>query len=185
MTLMQPLDNKIEAILFFENQPVSVKKLASLFKTTEEDIDSALNTLQQRLSYGITLVRKDEEAMLTTSNDVSDIIETIKKEELSKELSKAALETLTIIIYKGPIRRSELDFIRGVNSQFIIRNLEMRGLIERISDPSDERASLYRPSFDLLTFLGVKNIEEMPEFDSLRKKIEDLSNSLVESEQNK
>ncbi len=184
MEVMQELDKRIEAILFFENQPVSIKKLSTLFKVSSDDIKNSLEILNDRLQGGIVLIQKDDEVMLGTSPEVSEIIESIKKEELSKELSKAALETLTIIIYKGPLRRSEIDFIRGVNSQFIIRNLEMRGLVERITDPKDERASLYRPSFELLSFLGIKNIEDMPEFDVLKKKVEDLEESLKQTEEN-
>ena len=108
---------------------------------------------------GITLVRKDDEVMLGTSAEMSALIEKLTKEELMKDLGKAGLETLSIILYKGPVKRSEIDYIRGVNSAFIIRNLLVRGLVERVNDPKDQRGYLYRPTFDFMAFLGVSKIK--------------------------
>ena len=166
------LDSKIEAILFFRGEPVAVKKLAWLLETTEEKIREALAMLDSKLAgRGLQLVFKEDEVMLGTSKDASDIVAKITKEELSRDIGKAGLETLSTILYRGPISRREIDYIRGVNSNFTLRNLVIRGLVERVTNPDDERVFLYKPTFDLLSFLGIKEIQELPEYESVRKEL--------------
>ena len=177
------LDKKIEAILFWKGEPMKLKKLADMFSVSEDDIKFAINTIKENLQdRGVSLIEKEDEVMLATSSEFSSIIEDLTKEELNKDLGKASLETLSIILYQGPIKRSEIDYIRGVNSQFILRNLLVRGLIEKITDPKDARAFVYKPSFELLAYLGVKSIEELPEYESVRKDIELFKNVSQEPE---
>ena len=75
---------------------------------------------------GLSLVRTDDEVMLGTAKEFSGLIEDLAKEELSRDLGKAGLETLSIVLYLGPITRADIDYIRGVNSQFILRALLIR-----------------------------------------------------------
>lgn len=167
------LDSKIEAILFFKAEPVSVKKLAQILNVTEQEIEESIVLLEEKFSNrGIGLLYKDGEVMLGTSPDASAIIEGLVKEELSKDLGKAGLETLSIILYRGPVTRSKIDYIRGVSSTFILRNLLVRGLIERVSNPDDQRSFLYRPTFELLSYLGVQKIEDLPEYKETRENLE-------------
>lgn len=93
------------------------------------------------------------------------------KDDLQKDLGKSALETLAIILYQGPIKRADIDYVRGVNSQFILRNLLMRGLISRVDDPSDERTFLYKPSLELMAFLGITDIKQLPDFEEVVGKL--------------
>jgi len=167
------LDAKIEAILFWKGEPVKIKKLAEILSVEISAIEENLKVLEQKLSgRGLTLQRLEDEVTLGSHSEMSGLIEKMVKEELVRDLGKAGLETLTIILYKGPVKRSEIDYIRGVNSQFILRNLLIRGLVERVTDPKDERSYLYKPTFDLLSHLGISKIEDLPEFDTLRKQIE-------------
>ncbi len=178
----QNLEKQVEAILFWYGEPVKIKKLVQILEKTEEEISSALKTLESSLSgRGIALISKDDEVALGTSKDFSDLIEKITKEELVKDLGRAGLETLSIIIYQGPISRAEIDYIRGVQSNFILRNLMIRGLVEKIPNPKDQRSFLYRPTFDLLNYLGVSKIEDMPEFEKARAEIESYKNSSKEA----
>ena len=161
------LPKAISAILFYRAEPMSVKELAGALKRTEGDVRDALTALDGAFEQtGIALLRKGDEVTLGTVPEVSELIERITKEELSRDLSKAALETLSIVLYKGPITRSEIDYVRGVNSTFILRNLLIRGLIEKIDNPKDQRSFLYQPSFQLLEYMGVPKIEDLPEYDS-------------------
>jgi len=162
------LESKIEAVLFFKGEPVSRAFLAKQLEESGEAINAALESLSKTLeNRGVALLVKDDEVELRTSPGVSSLIEKMRKEELERDLSKASLETLSIILYRGPITRADIDFIRGVNSTFILRSLLVRGLIERISDPNDERKFLYRPTFDLLGNLGISKLEELPEYSSV------------------
>ncbi len=161
------LSATIEAILFFKAEPLTIKKLAELTSQTEELIQQALSELKQTLQgRGITLLEKDNTVILGTAPEASPLIESILKEELNKDLGKAGLETLAIVLYKGPVSRSEIDYIRGVNSSFILRNLTVRGLVEKINKEGDSRTFLYRPTFELLAHLGLTTVTDLPNYDT-------------------
>lgn len=175
------IDAKLEAILFFKAEPLSIKKLAQILKADETEIKNALEILKEKLlGRGVTLVEKDDEVMLGTAPEASGIVEELSKEELSRNLGKAGLETLSIVLYRGPITRSGIDYIRGVNSTFILRNLLIRGLVEKIPNPNDQRSFLYRATFDLLSYLGIPRVEDLPEYgstnESIEKFVEEFSN---------
>jgi segregation and condensation protein B len=173
------LDQKIEAILFFRGESVSLKKIATILEITPEEAGKGIEILKNRLQTGaLTIVTKDDEIMLATRPEAAPLIESLVKEELSRDLGKAGLETLSIVLYKGLISRREIDYIRGVNSQFILRNLLIRGLVEKITDKKDERRFLYRPTFELLQLLGVSSISELPEY----TKVQDELTALVKKE---
>ena len=178
------LEHTLEALLFWKGEPMTVKELAKSLGRKEAEVTEALNELEQTLRVrGIVLLRKntldkhgqtnaaEEEVMLGTSTEASQLIEQLTKDELSKDLGKASLETLAIILYKGPVKRSEIDNIRGVNSQFILRNLLVRGLIDRRPDPRDSRASLYAASFEMLSYLGISKVEDLANFDQVKEEI--------------
>jgi segregation and condensation protein B len=171
------LEAKIEGLLFYKGEDVTVKKLAELLKVTEEEINQALEKLSTSLSgRGIVLVRKDDSVVLGITSDLSGLIESIRKDEITKELSKAALETLSIVLYKNGVTRAEIDYIRGVNSSFILRNLLVRGLVEKILDPKDSRRILYRPTLDTLSYMGVTAIDQLPNYESVRNQLQEVIN---------
>ncbi len=157
------LANHIHAILFYHAEPLSVSRLAKLLKRSEGEVRDAAKILEESLATtGLRLLQNGDNLTLGTAPEASALIEAITKEELAKELSKASLETLAIVLYKAPIARAEIDYIRGVNSTFILRNLLIRGLVEKIENPSDQRSFLYKPTFQLLEFMGVAKIEDLP-----------------------
>jgi len=175
------LDKAIEAILFFKGEPISKDKLGKLLNAKRPEIDKALNLLEKKLDdRGIVLSTDDEEVMLGTASECASIIETMLKEEQSREISKAGLETLSIIVYKGPISRSEIDHIRGVNSTYILRNLLVRGLIEKIPQPNDERSYLYKPTIELQHHLGLKKLEDLPEYREVRQALYEFKENMQE-----
>ncbi len=169
---MQQLESQLEAVLFFKGEPVSIKELATILKQSPENVRKGLMALQEGLSgRGLSLIMKDEGVLLTTARDMSALIEGLIKEDLERDLGKAGLETLTIVLYYGPLSRARIDYIRGVNSTFILRQLMVRGLIERTENPHDARGFLYKPTFELLSFLGITSCEELPNFKEVRAEI--------------
>ncbi len=169
------ISSKLEALLFWKAEPVSIKKLADFLKIEESVVNVGLDELEKKLQgRGLTIVRDRDEVMLGTAKELSSFIEEITKEEISRDLGKAGLETLSIILYQGPISRADIDYIRGVNSQFIIRNLLIRGLIERDENPNDARIFLYKPTLTLLSYLGVNKIQDLPEYEVVRQEIENF-----------
>lgn len=201
------LDGKVEAILFLLGEPVKIDELAKILKEKKDKILEAIIFLERKLEgRGLDLVRKDEKIMLSTAIGAAETTKQIIKEKYEEELTKSMLEVLAVILYKGGaspayggVNKTEIDFIRGVNSVFTLRNLLIRGLVERIvftpletspqknsskciSGENDEKEFLmgskkirgffYRPSFQLLQFLGVKNLEELPQFSHFKQKME-------------
>lgn len=166
------LDAQIESVLFWKGEPMSEKKLAEILKKTEEEIRIAIAELETKFEgRGVQLIRKGHEIMIGTRSEMGPLIEALIKEDLMRDLGKAGLETLSIILYRGPVSRRDIDYIRGVNSQFVLRNLLVRGLIEKVPHPDDQRTFLYKPTFELLGYLGISSLEQLPEFDDVRKEI--------------
>lgn len=168
------LSRLIEAILFAKAEPVSRGYLVKVTGRSAQDVDEAITTLSDRLSTtsGLALVEKDNDVALGTSAEASDILKSIREEELTRDLGKAGLETLSIVLYRGPIAKPDIDYIRGVNSGFVLRHLSVRGLVERIPNPADGRTFLYRPTFKLLSHLGLTKVADLPEYDSIQSEID-------------
>src|SRR3989344_9409286 len=116
------LEKKIEAILFFKGEPISIRRLGEILKVSPGELLAGIENLKNDLAgRGIVMQEKDGEVTLGTAPEMTSLIEDLRKEELNKELSKAALETLSIILYKNGANRSVIDYIRGVNSSFTLR----------------------------------------------------------------
>ncbi len=165
---MMTLDSKIEALLFAHSEPLTVQKLAKLLEVSEGDIRDNVSILQEKLtSRGVVLIESSGGYILGTHPDLASLFEQMRKEELGNELSKASLETLAIILYKEGVTRSDIDYIRGVNSTFILRNLTMRGLIEKREHPDDSRKLLYIPTSDLMRYMGITSIKDLPDYEAV------------------
>jgi len=165
------LKSIVETILFVHGESLGSEKLAKFLKRKNEEIIEAVEELKKDYEdRGLVVVEKDGEYMLGSNPDNAKYVEDLMKSEFTEELSKAAVETLAIIAYKGPLTRVDIEYVRGVNSSFTLRNLMMRGLIERIDNPKDARSYLYRISFDFLQHLGLKNAQELPGFAEFKEK---------------
>ena len=171
---MENLEQKLaelEALLFIHGEPLTKKKAGKILELTKEDLDSLIAEIESRLSAegrGLMLVRDEEKIQFATKPQFAKLIEGFVKEELSEDLTPATLEVLSIIAYLGPVSRADIDYRRGVNSSFTVRNLMLRGLIERFSAPDRPSSFLYRPTFEFFRHLGVKGKEELPNFEKFR-----------------
>lgn len=169
---MNNLFAHIEALLFALGRPLSRKELSSMLGVSVDELALALR--EQPEGRGITLVDDGNMVELRTTASAAEIIERVRKEEYSRDIGRAGLEVLSAVLYRGPLTRSEIDFIRGVNSSQTIRTLTMRGLLRKVSNPKDERSFLYEPTTDLLSELGVTHKEDLPEYAEVREKLEQL-----------
>lgn len=164
------LDQKIEGVLFYKGNPMKKQALAKLFSVSDEEIETALKKLDERLiESGLTLVVTDTEVTLATNPKLDDMIEQLRKDEMKRDIGKAGAETLAIILYRGMVSRAEIDRIRGVNSSYIIRNLEVRGLIER---NATEKQLKFNVTTDLLRHLGIKNKLELKDYQNVMDALE-------------
>jgi segregation and condensation protein B len=166
------MEKYIESILFYKNEPVSLSDLSTWMEATEDEVKQGLEALREALEgRGIVLLENKGEYSLATSPASAALIEKVVKEELSKDLSSASLETLAVILYKSPVTRKEIEYIRGVNVSFSLRNLLLRGLIEKIGSKLDERIYLYTPSIDALKYLGITKVENLPGYSEVVREI--------------
>lgn len=170
------LDVLIEALLFYKAAPQNKQKLIKLFAVPEEEFTAAIATLKNRLEIGATrLIETDTEIQLATAAELSTFIESLRKQDMTGEIGKAGAETLAIILYREPISRTEIDRIRGVNSSFILRNLLMRGLINRESITGN--GYQFRISSTLLQHLGVTDKRQLPQYSEFMSAIDAFDNA--------
>lgn len=160
---------KLEALLFYYGEPISFNKISSILDIKEEEVSSLVQEFYGKMESdplrGLFLLIKDDKAQLATKPDFHSIFQKLIEDDLKEELTPAAIETLSIISYLGPISRADIDYIRGVNSSFTIRNLILRGLIERKTGKTKSNIYEYEASFDFLSHVGVKKIEDLPQYE--------------------
>lgn len=167
------LEQEIESLLFYKGEEVSLAVLKKTLEKKESDIKEALKNLKERLSTtsSLVLLENEDKYLLTVNPKYSELINKVKNEEQFGELSPSALETLAIVLYKGPISKIELDEIRGVNSSYILRNLLIRGLVER---KNINGKMVYTKTLDLMRYLGITNQEELPAFAEVLEKLDQI-----------
>lgn len=160
---------KIEACLFYAGSAVLLSDLKAVCMLDDDGLVEALRMLEDHLAgSALTLMRDDTSVALATAKEMGEFISNIRREELSKDIGKAGLETLSIVLYHGPVSRAEIDYIRGVNSSFILRALLVRGLIKKEAHRDDARTYVYLPTLELLTHLGMTSIEQLPDFEAVK-----------------
>ncbi len=169
---LEKLKSQIESILFLSGEAVKISRIAKITGSTKPEVENALLLLEGDYSNGkrgIVILKKEEEVQMATSSENASILEQLVKSEIQENLSRAGLEVLAIVAYRGPISRLEIEAIRGVNCSFTLRSLLMRGLLERVENPKDGRGYLYKISFDFLKKMGLERIEQLPDFETLSK----------------
>ncbi len=180
---MSDLESKIESLLFAYGEPLEFRKLADILGANAEEVEKAGRNLAENLlsnKRGLRIIFSGESLQLVTAPESGPLIEKLIKGELKEELTPASLETLSIVAYLGPVPRSSVEYIRGVNSSFTLRNLMIRGLVERSPHPKRQNAYLYRPAAAFLRHLGFAEITELPDFAKYRE----LGNIFERNEKN-
>ncbi|MEK7481719.1 MAG: SMC-Scp complex subunit ScpB [Patescibacteria group bacterium] len=165
------LSAKIEGILFTATAPLSARQLAKLTGAKDAEIAAALTALEERYTddaSGLVVIHRGAEVILATKPELGELMRSFLKEQVSGELTRPQLETLTIIAYRGPVTKAELELIRGVICSLIVRNLLMRGLIDERQDAA-MHTEVYEPSFEFLRYLGVKSTAVLPQYEELHK----------------
>ncbi len=168
---MSNLKSKIESLLFISAKPMSIKQLSGLIKKDAKEIKAAGNELVNQYKEegrGAQIIKSGSKFQMVSSADNTKLVQDFIKDETTGELSRPSLEALTIVAYRGPIAKMDLDRIRGVNCSLILRNLLIRGLIES-KYHKDKDATYYNITMDFLRFLGLNDVKELPNFEKLSK----------------
>jgi segregation and condensation protein B len=155
---------KVESLLFVASEPSPIERLASVLKSSPEQIEEALTSLDQHCaSRGIRLQRKGKRVQLVTAPETADIVRQFLGLELTGKLSPAALEALAIVAYRQPVTRAQVEGIRGVNSDSVIRTLVNRGLVEEMGRLDQAgRPIIYGTTFDFLQQFGLSSLDQLP-----------------------
>lgn len=164
------LKSKLESILFISSRPLTIKKLAELLASEQDKVKAALGELVaeygERKESGLQINRIGKQYQMATAAGSQKIVKDFVREEVTGELTRPQLETLTVIAYRGPIAKEELEQVRGVNCSLILRNLMIRGMVESEEDRKAMKI-YYFVTFDFLRFLGLSDISQLPDYDKL------------------
>ena len=161
------LSTQLGAALFVAGEPVPVPTLARAFDVSQEDLHRALTVLEKRYeaaAAGIRLLRSPEGVQLVTAPEAQEAVEAFVTHSIRERLTPAAVETLAIVAYRGPVSRAGIEAIRGVNSSFTLRLLALRGLVTREPHPNDRRSFVYQVSAEFLRHLGVTAVDGLPDY---------------------
>jgi segregation and condensation protein B len=162
----------LEAVLFVASKPFKAKDFAKILELEESAVKLALDALaEEKKDSGIVLLENRGEYQLSTNSTCSPQVKNFLNAELREKLTDATVEVLAIIAYRQPISKAEIEAIRGVNSQYSLRHLLMRGLIEKINNPADARSFLYQTTTEFLMHMGMISVSELPEFAKLVENI--------------
>ncbi len=162
----------IEALLFANGDPLAFSTIQKILDIDKTALSFGLDTLKRSLEgRGLELVVSDSKASLVTTTDSGEYVEKLRGEEFSRTLGRAGIEVLTIVLYKGPVSKQDVDYIRGVDSGASLRNLMIRGLVERYENPENKRSFLYKTTIDTLRFLGINSPKELPEYMHTQEKL--------------
>lgn len=177
------LKSKIESLLFISGAPFALEKIAKLLDVKKGEAEEALKELSEEYknaSRGLKIAEVEGKYQMVTNPENSKLVQSFLKEEVIGELTRPQLETLTIIAYRGPILKIELEQIRGVNCSLILRNLLIRGLAE-------QKENAYIITHDFLKYLGLTETRGLPDYEKLNKdkNLEELLERTKEYENNK
>lgn len=154
----------VESLLFVAEGPVELRRLAAALDADIPQVEAALAELEQHYQgRGLGLQRAGDQVQLTTSARAAPIIERFLGLETRSRLSPAALETLAIIAYRQPVTRPEIEAIRGVGSDGVLRTLLSKGLIEEVGRAEGPgRPIQYGTTFAFLQHFGLTSLQDLP-----------------------
>lgn len=179
----QSIEHKLESLIFAATEEIPFKKLSSLLNVSVANVKEgveALNALCISQQRGIRLVWNDTTVQMVSAPENAGLVDALVQSDMREELTPSALETLAIIVYRQPIKKVDIDFMRGVNSSYALRSLLIRGLVERTHDANDARGFIYKPSLEFLKRLGISRIEELPRYQEIIQKLEEIKRQTVQ-----
>lgn len=172
---MSELTAKIQGLLFYTGESVSLSRIAKLCDTDKKSVEQSLDDLKNNLDgSGLDIILHEDTARLVTDASLSDFIADIREQEINSNLTNAQSEALAIIAYLSPVQKIKIDFIRGVNSRAVLRNLSARGLVTK--KKQDGRV-LYTLTSEALAHLGITDEKELPDYEETREKLYEFTES--------
>jgi segregation and condensation protein B len=180
-TVQNTLKSQLESILLVAEKPVSAKELSTCTASMTSEVQKTLAELiEEYREKGIKIIKKGDYYSMVTAPENGPVVAKFLNEELRHDLSDAAVETLSIITYKQPVTRIEIEEIRGVQSDQIIRNLLIRGLIGEVGrKEAPGRPILYGTTMEFLQYFGLEHEGQLPKFDAdITQAVPELFNNI-------
>ena len=174
---MEELNNIIEAIMFALGREISTEELATTLDIEEEQVKEAIEALKSKYNdnNGVKLIDVNGMVQLVTNNKYYEQVNKFVENTKRQNLSIAAQETLAIIAYNPKITKTEIENIRGVNSDFSVSRLLECGLIEEVARLNlPGRPAAYSVTNEFLRTCGLKKIEDLPEYENIKIKDEQM-----------
>jgi segregation and condensation protein B len=164
----------MESLLFVADEPVSVGRLAEALETTVGETERALRELKENFQgRGLRLERAGSRVQMVTAPEAAYPVERFLGLAERRRLSPAALETLAIIAYRQPVSRPEIESVRGVNCDSVLRTLLTAGLIEEVGRAATVgRPILYGTTFSFLQHFGLSRLEDLPPLEAVGEPVE-------------
>ena len=174
---MENLNNTIEAVLFALGREISAMELANTLDVEEADVIQAIEALKEKYNptQGVTLIEVNGQVQLVTNNKYYEEVNKFVENTKRKNLSVAAQETLSIIAYNPKITKTEIENIRGVNSDFAVSRLLECGLIEEVARLNlPGRPAAYSVTNEFLRSCGIEKVEDLPDYENIKIKDEQM-----------
>jgi segregation and condensation protein B len=154
----------IEAILFSSNRPLRVRELQQVTDHDRAAVESALDELRESLTHrGLMLQRHHDQVQLVTRPELAGYVRRALRPEVTGRLSTAAYETLAIVAYQQPVTRAKIEEIRGVNSDGVLSNLELRDLVREVGRGAGPgQPKLFGTTIRFLQVLGMESLDDLP-----------------------
>lgn len=165
------IDSQLEALLFVAGEALTFKKLTILLDSSLDEVKAAVQSLRERYEQSgsaLQIIEQVHAVELASRPEYAELVQSLIKDQTQGELTKPSLEALTIIAYRGPLTRPELEQIRGVQSSMILRNLTLRGLIE-MTEEVRLGMPVYRVTGEFLKFIGIERVEDLPDYELMRQ----------------
>ncbi len=163
----------IEGLLFAWGEPLSIADISSITKIDKKRLKIILKEMMEEFNHrGLRIIRINDSYQLTTREEHFEWIKKLITNHEKSRLSNAAIETLSIVAYKQPITRTQIEDIRGVKSNKVLDSLETRGLIEELGRLDQiGKPIIYGTTDEFLRFFSIASLDELPDLE-LDKQIE-------------
>ncbi|MGQ9585824.1 MAG: SMC-Scp complex subunit ScpB [Anaerolineae bacterium] len=158
---------QVECLLFVADEAVTLQRLAEALSVERSRVEEALEELRSRSARrGIRVQRKGDRVQLITAPEAAPLVERFLGLEYSGQLSPAALEALAIVAYRQPVTRAQVESIRGVNCDGVLRTLVRRGLIQEVGRLEQAgRPILYGTTMEFMQYFGLEDLTQLPPLD--------------------
>lgn len=158
----------LQAILYANGGEMKKSELASLMQISQDELTQHARELEQSITdTGLDLIITETSLSLRSAAKYAEYVTELQKTDSEKDIGTAGLEVLSIVLYKEAVSRAVIDYIRGVNSSGTLRQLVLRGLLERKKNQHDARAWVYTATPELFAYVGITTGEQLPDYETL------------------